>query len=206
MPVPGFSCPLQPTEVRGTPPASTSGSNREIMTSMFRSDTVINLCGWLPITGIVVAWRRIRVVLSSSRGDGRTIFTLVIRMVPLTCGVARRYLSKHLVFVKAVRFRHYPVTVNAERSALRWKPLGLSVPGRLSDLDDAQVRRPARCQPGLIQLRWESWRAWTRDSHCGSRGGCLRITSRFVCLAERGRAKHACRFGSGNYARPGRRP
>jgi hypothetical protein len=32
---------------------------------------------------------------------------------------------KHLVFGKAVRFRHYPVTVNAERPALCSKPLGL---------------------------------------------------------------------------------
>jgi hypothetical protein len=32
---------------------------------------------------------------------------------------------KHLVFGKAVQFRHYPVTVNAERSALCSKPLGI---------------------------------------------------------------------------------
>jgi hypothetical protein len=31
---------------------------------------------------------------------------------------------KYLVFGKAVRFRHYPVTVNAERSAIFWEPLG----------------------------------------------------------------------------------
>jgi hypothetical protein len=41
----------------------------------------------------------------------------------LTCGLARRYLSNHLVFGKAARFRHYPVTVNAERLALCLKPL-----------------------------------------------------------------------------------
>jgi hypothetical protein len=41
----------------------------------------------------------------------------------LTAMHAQRYLSKHLVFGKAVRLRHYPVTVNAKRSALRWKPL-----------------------------------------------------------------------------------
>jgi hypothetical protein len=51
----------------------------------------------------------------------------------LTCRLARRYLSKHLVFGKAVRFRHYPVTVNAERSVLCLKPLGHLVLGRLSD-------------------------------------------------------------------------
>jgi hypothetical protein len=34
----------------------------------------------------------------------------------LTFTLSQRYLSKHLVFGKAVRFRHYPVTVNAERS------------------------------------------------------------------------------------------
>jgi hypothetical protein len=38
--------------------------------------------------------------------------------------LARRYLSKYLVFGKAVRFRHYPVTVSAERSVLCLKPLG----------------------------------------------------------------------------------
>jgi hypothetical protein len=46
--------------------------------------------------------------------------------IPLTSRPARRYRSKHLVFGKAVRFRHYPVTVNAERSALCSKPLGVT--------------------------------------------------------------------------------
>jgi hypothetical protein len=76
--------------------------------------------------------------------------------IPLTDRLAKRYRSIHLVFGKAVQFRHYPVTVNAERSALCLKPLGHLVLGRLPILDEAQVRRPARCQSGLIQLRWES--------------------------------------------------
>jgi hypothetical protein len=40
----------------------------------------------------------------------------------LTSTVAKRYLSSHLVFGKAVRFRHYPVTVTLRDRHL--KPLG----------------------------------------------------------------------------------
>jgi hypothetical protein len=62
----------------------------------------------------------------------------------LTGILAERYLSNYLVFGKAVRFRHYPVTVNAERSSKSFDATGASALGRLLDLDEAQVRRPAR--------------------------------------------------------------
>jgi hypothetical protein len=84
----------------------------------------------------------------------------------------------HLVFGKAVRIRHYPVTVSAESRDEFVDATGrLYLLGRLFRFDEAQVRRPARClpgllcfagclpaAPGLIQLRWESWRAFFADA------------------------------------------
>jgi hypothetical protein len=53
--------------------------------------------------------------------------------LPLTYTLAGQYLPKHLVFGKAVRFRHYPVTVNAERVGILFEATGAFDPGRLSD-------------------------------------------------------------------------
>ena len=57
---------------------------------------------------------------------------------PLTASFTSR------VSGSAVRFRHYPVTVCAERRAGSFNATGAKALGRQHDLEDAQVRRPAR--------------------------------------------------------------
>jgi len=66
----------------------------------------------------------------------------------------------HLVFGKAVQVRHYPVTVFAEnRTWSLLRPLRLPREG-CSDSPKRKSGDRPDANLGLIQLRWESWRAF----------------------------------------------
>jgi hypothetical protein len=61
---------------------------------------------------------------------------------------------------KTVRIRRYPVTVSAESLTIFLSHWDSSWEG-MSNLVEARVRRPAGDLSGLIQLRRESWRAFS---------------------------------------------
>jgi hypothetical protein len=131
----------------------------------------------------------------------------------LTCALARRYRSKHLVFGKAVRFRHYPVTVSAERSVRCLKPLGhlslgkalrFSMKRKSGDRPDANLG--LFNFDGRVEEHNHGFRLGiqTEDRVVAAFGQFPRL-SLSVCLADIGEA-HARGLVSGCDSCSGRRP
>ena len=86
-----------------------------------------------PITRIVhlylIAHRGDR----SSLGPRKVVATrMAAQGLLLDFKSARLYSPKHLVFGKAVKVRHYPVTVSTENRAGKFQPLAALLPGRRS--------------------------------------------------------------------------
>jgi hypothetical protein len=61
--------------------------------------------------------------------------TAYVQQLCLTLKGGRIYSPKYLVFGKAVRVRHYPVTVSTENLSRDPQPLEAALPGRRSKFD-----------------------------------------------------------------------